>query len=147
MSKRQDFLDNWSLWEGTKFRYRCCERGKGTDCIRGIIHEVKQIGLIAEGYQPPALPADWIYFVPEKYPADAFHKPLIRFADPIPSSAAIPGDIVSFKASNGIECHIGIIYPDNLFLHAKPYGKVCYGKLKSYPLVYGYYRIKGLDGN
>ncbi len=144
-TKRQSFLDGWAEWEGTRFRYRCCEKGKGTDCIRGTVRELKNVGLIREGYYPPDYPPDWFLFVPEKYGKYDFHNELIKFCEPIPESEAIPGDIVSFQA-HGVECHIGIIYPEGKFLHTKPYGKVCYQRLRSYPEIFGYYRIKGIDG-
>ena len=147
INPRKLFLDGWAKWEGTRFRYGCCEIGKGTDCIRGILSEAKKLGIVRNGYNPKHLPPDWFEFVPEKFSVNAFHDQLALFVYEIPQKDAKPGDVVSFSVTNSknikVECHIGILYPEDKFLHTKPYGKVCYQSLKGYPGLHKYYRIKG----
>lgn len=130
-------------WIGTPFQYGCCERGKGTDCVRWLLRCLKEVGAIPLGYEPKHLPCDWFQFVPEKFTGDEFKEEILKWADPIGWDERKPGDIVTFRIDN-VTCHIGLIIDDECFIHAIPYKTVKVQRLRSYKNADKAYRIKGL---
>lgn len=111
-------------------RVRFAHRGSnrfGCDCTGFLIGVMKELGYLRK-YRLREYSPDWnLHSGAGEYVMEV----VSQYADPIPKTSVVPGDVVLFKFGRCLS-HAGIVMEHHLFAHAYNInGCCCYGSLRN----------------
>lgn len=101
-------------WAGTPYRHQGSTRGLGCDCL-GLVRGIWRAVYGGETETPGPYAPDWAEAGGRDLLLDAARRHCIEK----PVSAALPGDLLVFRwRAHHAAKHLGVLLPDEAFLHA-----------------------------
>lgn len=101
-------------WLGTPYRHQTSRRGVGCDCL-GLVRGVWRALYGCEPDAPRAYATDWA----DSEPGEPVLFYVRRNCAELPGGEARPGDMLVFRwRPNAAARHLGILMPENRFIHA-----------------------------
>jgi len=133
-------IDEALSWKGTPYRFGACFKGRGVDCARFILSVFKKAGKVLPGYEPPAQHKDW--HMGKDVDKETFVRELLKFAIQVDIEARQIADVISFEFAH-VESHLGIVLPEDNFIHAVSGREVMIHPIKAFwTRIRGIYRAK-----
>lgn len=117
---RQAVLAEAGTWLGTPYRHQASRKGVGADCL-GLVRGVWRALYGAEPQPAGPYQPDWA----EASSDDRLLAAARRHCREIDVAVAMPGDLLVFRWQPNLAAkHLGILAPDDRFIHAYQGGAV-----------------------